>query len=201
MIKWGTICMVLVVARGDFPGLACPVHINDPLVAAAAELQGDVLFLRHKPPVDENVDTGEHFLRSLAVGVRTGSQQLLQLIAGVAPDVFLRIFFPDAAQHGQQCPLVFRFKGVSAQERQTAHIGLIQLGIDLLLRFLRKGPAVAEVPGFRLEAILTVVAAAGDEHLYHQEKRRFILNRIEIKEQGLFPCLRHAVFSQVIKHF
>lgn len=37
--------------------------------------------------------------------------------------------------------------------------------------------------------------------LYHQEKRRFILNRIEIKEQGLFPCLRHAVFSQVIKHF
>ena len=90
-------------------------------------------------------------------------EQLLEGVAGVAPHGLLGIFFPNAAQHGQEGTLVLRLEGVAAQQGKPRYIGLVQLGKDLPLRVLREGLSKAEVPGFGLKAVFAAVAAAGHE--------------------------------------
>ena len=114
-------------------------QIDDALVAAAPELEGDVLFLPEEAAVHQNIDAAQEVVRHLAAGVGAILQQLiLQPEAGEAPDILPGIAAADLPQEGQ-------------------------LPEDLRLRLVGEGPAVAEVPGLGLEAVGAVVGAAGDE--------------------------------------
>jgi len=149
---------------GDDTGAARLVHVDDALVTAAAELEGDVLQLLAEAPVDEHVDAVEHCVRHLAARVAAIPLQLVvETVAREAPDGLLRIPRTHLSQQRQQIPLVLRFKRLTAEDGQPADIGFVELGENLVRRRLREGLAVVEVPRLRLEAAGTVVAAAGDE--------------------------------------
>ena len=148
----------------DLPRLSGSVHVDDPLVPAAPELEGDVLQLLDEPPVYQYVDAGQHPVRCLAPGIAAVMQQLvLQTEAGEAPDGLMGVLLPYLPQQGQQLPLVLRLEGLAAQHGQAVDKRLVQLGEDLRLRLIGKGLAVVEVPRLGLEAVGTVVGAAGDE--------------------------------------
>lgn len=141
-----------------------PGQIDDALVAATPELEGDVLFLPEEAAVHQNIDAAQEVVRHLAAGVGAILQQLiLQPEAGEAPDILPGIAAADLPQEGQQVALVPGLKWLTAQHRQSADEGLVQLPEDLRLRLVGEGPAVAEVPGLGLEAVGAVVGAAGDE--------------------------------------
>jgi len=133
-------------------------QIDDALVAAAPELEGDVLFLPEEAAVHQNIDAAQEVVRHLAAGVGAILQQLiLQPEAGEAPDALVRIPPPDLLQKRQQVPLVLRLKGLAPQHRQPVDIGLVQLGV------IGEGLSIVKVPGLGLEAVRAVVGAAGHE--------------------------------------
>lgn len=139
-------------------------QIDDALVAAAPELEGDVLFLPEEAAVYQNINAVQEVVCHLAAGVGAILQQLiLQPEAGEAPDILPGIAAADLPQEGQQVTLVPGLEGLATQHRQSADEGLVQLPEDLRLRLVGEGPTVAEVPGLGLEAVGAVVGAAGDE--------------------------------------
>ena len=139
-------------------------QIDDALVAAATELEGDVLFLPEEAAVYQNINAVQEVVCHLAAGVGAILQQLvLQSETGEAPDILPGLAAADLPQEGQQVPLVPRLEGLATQHRQAIDEGLVQLTEDLRLRLVGEGPAVAEVPGLGLEAVGAVVGAAGDE--------------------------------------
>lgn len=139
-------------------------QIDDALVAAAPELEGDVLFLPEKAAVHQNIDAAQEVVRYLAAGVGAIPQQLvLQPEAGEAPDILPGIAAADLPQEGQQVTLVPGLEGLATQHRQSADEGLVQLPEDLRFRLVGEGLAVAEVPCLGLKAVGAVVGAAGDE--------------------------------------
>ena len=139
------------------------VQVDEALVPAAPEPQGDVLQLLHEAAVHQHVQQGQELVRHLAAGVGAVGGQFLVGKAGEGPDVFLRVGGPDPAQEGHQHPLVFRFEGFAAQERQAVDVAGGEQLQEVLLCFLREGLAVFKIPGLGLEAVFAVVGAAGDE--------------------------------------
>ena len=111
--------------------------------------------------------TNDPTVSRITVSVSGTEKELQQLIlqpeAGEAPDILPGIAAADLPQEGQQVTLVPGLEGLTAQHRQSADEGLVQLPEDLRLRLVGEGPAVAEVPGLGLEAVGAVVGAAGDE--------------------------------------
>ena len=139
-------------------------QIDDALVAAAPELEGDVLFLPEEAAVHQNINAAQEVVCHLAAGVGAILQQLvLQSETGEAPDILPGIAAADLPQEGQQVTLVPGLEGLATQHRQSADEGFVQLPENLRLRLVGEGPAVAEVPGLGLEAVGAVVGAAGDE--------------------------------------
>ena len=87
----------------------------------------------------------------------------IQGVAGVAPDLLVRVALLHPPQKWQQHRLVGRLEWFAPQQGQALHIGGRQGIQDLVLLRPGKGLAVAEVPGLLIEAAGAVVGAAGDE--------------------------------------
>ncbi len=77
-------------------------QIDDALVAAATELEGDVFFLPEEAAVHQNINAAQEVVCHLAAGVGAILQQLiLQPEAGEAPDILPGIAAADLPQEGQ----------------------------------------------------------------------------------------------------
>ena len=98
-------------------------------------------------------------------GVRifTGRQEPFKGETGKDPDVFFRHGPADTLKETVYIRLIAGFHGFTAQEGKTLDIGEGKTGQNFLKRFLRKGGAVLEIPGFRLETALAAVRAARDK--------------------------------------
>ena len=139
------------------------LHIDDPLVFGAAEGQADIFFLQHEFSVHQDVQTGEHFVRTFASGAAFGKQVALQGIAGIAPDGFLWEPFPHPSEEGKQGTLICRLKGLAAEQGESVDIIRSQPGQDPLLRFFVERLSVGKIPGFGIEAFFTMMGTTGNE--------------------------------------
>ena len=74
-----------------------------------------------------------------------------------------RIALTHPVQKRHERALILRLERVAAEQRQTSDEGLFQLVEDDLLGRRVKRLAVVKVPCLRLEAVVAVVRAAGDE--------------------------------------
>ena len=150
------------VPNADRSRLPCSVHIDDPLVPAAPELQRDILQFLHKPSVHQHVDAREHLIRCFAPGIAAVCPQLIvPPEPGTAPYGLARILRLDLPQQRQQLPLVPRLERLAAQLRQSVSKGLVQLREYLRLGVLREILYVVKIPRLGLKAIFAVVGAAG----------------------------------------
>ena len=89
---------------------------------------------------------------------------LLPGVAGVAPDCFVGVQGLEVAHKGQQLPLVFRLKGLAAQQGQPGNIVRLAGGEHLIAGGLVEGLAVGKIPGHGVEAAGAAVAAAGNKY-------------------------------------
>ena len=146
------------------PGGKRPGHIQQPLVGAAAEAQSDVMLSLHEPAVHEDVQQGQQFIGDFAPGgAGLCAGQLLPGVAGVAPDRFMGVEGLEVPHKGQKLPLVLRLHGFAAQQAQPGDIVRLAGGEDFVADGLVEGLAVAEIPGYRIEAAGAVMAAPGNE--------------------------------------
>ena len=139
------------------------VQVDEALVGAAPEPEGQVLQLLHEPAVHQHVQQGQHLVRHLPSGVAGGSRQLLVGEAGKAPDGLFRQLPPHPAEKGHQGPLVGRLEGLPAQQGQAVDVAGGQEGKEVVLRLSGEGLTVGEIPGLGLEAVLAAVGTAGDK--------------------------------------
>ena len=85
---------------------------------------------------------------------------MLQIVAGIAPDRFVRVKRLDIFDKGQQLALVLRLKRLSAQQRQAVDVAGCQTFKDLVANLLGEGRTIAKVPSHCIEAVGAVAAAA-----------------------------------------
>ena len=137
--------------------------MQDSLVAASAEFQGEIFFGFDELAVYKGIDAGEHLVSVFGVDFSARDEVYIIEISGVAPDIFLRVAFFDLLQESCEFFLILWLEGFAAQHGQAVDKGLVQLGENLPLRVGGEGPAEVEVPGLGLEAVGAVVGAAGDE--------------------------------------
>ena len=146
------------------PRRAGAVHVDDALVFRAAKAQAEVALRVHIAPVNEDVDEREHLVGHLAARVRAVDGELLvEHEARKRPDVLIRIALAHPVQKRHERALILRLERVAAEQRQAADKGLFQLVEDDLLGRRVKGLTVMKVPRLRLEAVVAVIRAAGDE--------------------------------------
>ena len=147
------------------PGGQRPGHIQQPLVAAAAEAQGDVVLCLHEFTVHQHIQQLQQLIGHLASG-QAGllAGKLLPGVAGVAPHRFVGVQGLEVAHKGQQLPLVFRFKGLAAQQGQPGNVVRLAGGEHLIAGGLVEGLAVGKIPGHGVEAAGAAVAAAGNKY-------------------------------------
>ena len=106
------------------PGL---IHIDDPLIAAAAELEGNIFQFFAESSINQNINAGKHVIRCLTAGMAALTQQLIiQPKAGEAPNCLTGILLPHFPQQRQQGALVFRLKRFSAEQRKALYISRLQ---------------------------------------------------------------------------
>ena len=142
------------------PGRAGLVQINDALVFGAAEPQRDVLLLGQKFAVHQDVQQRKHFVGYFAAG-RAFLQKLFFIgIAGVAPDCLVRVQHPHIAQKRDERALVFGLERFAAEQRKPVDIIRRQAAQNRIAGGFVKRPAVTEIPGDGVEAVLAVAAAA-----------------------------------------
>ena len=91
-------------------------HVDDALVARAAEAERDVVQLLHKAPVHEHVNEREQLVRDLAAGMGAVGVQLLPGEAGESPDGLARQSFADKTQKKAAARVDFRVRTVRRQE-------------------------------------------------------------------------------------
>ena len=140
-------------------------HIQQPLVAAAAEAQGDVVLCLHEFTVHQHIQQLQQLIGHLAPGgAGLFAGELLPGVAGVAPDRFVGVQGLEVAHKGQQLPLVFRLKGLAAQQGQPGNVVRLAGGEHLIAGGLVKGLAVGKIPGHGVEAAGAAVAAAGNKY-------------------------------------
>jgi len=147
------------------PGGQRPGHIQQPLVAAAAEAQGDVVLCLHEFTVHQHIQQLQQLIGHLAPGgAGLFAGELLPGVAGVAPDCFVGVQGLEVAHKGQQLPLVFRLKGLAAQQGQPGNVVRLAGGEHLIAGGLVEGLAVGKIPGHGVEAAGAAVAAAGNKY-------------------------------------
>ena len=91
-------------------------NIDDALVGRAAEAQLQILQILDEFAVDEDVEHGEHLVRRLAMGAASLLQIAVEGIAGIAPDVLLRIALAEFPEERQQRALVLRLERFAAEK-------------------------------------------------------------------------------------
>ena len=70
----------------DAAGLPRGVQVNQTLVGAAAETQGDILQLLHEAAVHQDIQQGEQFIRRLTAGMASLRQQFVVGEASETPN-------------------------------------------------------------------------------------------------------------------
>ena len=137
-------------------------YVQQTLVAAAAEAQGDVVFGLHESAVHQHIQQCQQLVGHLAPrGTGLFAGKLFPSVAGIAPHRFGRVQRLEVAHKGQQLPLVLRLKGFAAQQGEPGDIVRLAGGKYLVAHGLIKGLTVGKVPCHGVEAARTVVAAAG----------------------------------------
>ena len=116
----------VVLPRHNVSGGAGGVHINDALVAAAAEPQADVVLILHKIAVHQHVNILQKLVGHLTPPW-TGLQNVALIgVAGVAPDSLVGVQCLYAFYKGQQGALVFRLQRLAPQQGQTVDVIRLQ---------------------------------------------------------------------------
>ena len=156
---------LLILPPDRLPGGKRLGHIQQTLIGAAAEAQGDIVLCLDEAAVYEDVQQGQQLVGDFAPGgTRVLAGELLPRIAGVAPNGLVRVEGFEIPDEGEKLPLVFRLHGLAAQKAQPGDVGGLAGGKDLVADGLVEGLAVAEIPCHLVEAAGAVVAAPGDEH-------------------------------------
>ncbi len=139
-------------------------QVDDALVGAAAELEGDVLLRLEERSVDENVRERQHLVRHLGAPARLGLKVGLEDASGVYPQR-LRVaeLLAEAPEERHQRALVLGLHRLAAEQGEPVDEVGLEGGEDLVLRLLRERLAVGEVPRRLVEAPLAVVRATRDE--------------------------------------
>ena len=98
-------------------------EVDKALIARAAKLERDALFLLLKAAVHQHVYEREQLARRLAMSAAVLREQiLLQRKAGVAPHVLTGKRRAHAPDERQKRALIVRLERFAAQERQAVYI-------------------------------------------------------------------------------
>ena len=135
--------------------------MQDSLVAASAEFQGEIFFGFDEFAVYEGVDAIEHLIRVFGVDFSAGDEIYIIEVSGVAPDIFLRVAFFDLLQESCEFFLVLWLEGFAAEEGKSLDICRFECFEDLCFYFFGVWIAVIEIPGFGIEASFAVMSASG----------------------------------------
>ena len=139
--------------------------IQQALVGAAAEAQGDVMLGLNEAAIDQNIQQLQKFVGDFAPGgAGFPAGQLLPSVAGIAPDRFVRVECLEVADEGQKLPLIFRLHRLAAQQGQARDVVRLAGSKDFIPDGFIKRFAVSKVPSDLIEAAGTMMAAARDEH-------------------------------------
>lgn len=93
-------------------------YIQQTLVAAAAEPQGDIVLCLHELAVHQHIQQAQQLVGSFTPGKTwLFAGQLFPGVAGIAPHRFVGVQGLEVAHEGQQLPLIFRLHGFAAQQR------------------------------------------------------------------------------------
>ena len=97
---WPSVFLHFTALRNIGYDLACfqrLLHVDDALIGGTAKLQGNAVQILHKFTVNQHVEQREHFVGVRASGAAVGKQLPVKELAGVTPDILLRIALPDAS--------------------------------------------------------------------------------------------------------
>ena len=138
-------------------------NVDQALVLGAAECKTDVFLSLDKFSIDEDIEQRKHLIRAFAPGAAFGQKIGFQGVAGIAPDRFAGILPTDFFQERDKRPLIIRFEGFSAQQGQSVDVIWGKQRKQFALRLFIEWGAVGKAPGFRVETVMAVMSAAGDE--------------------------------------
>ena len=138
-------------------------NVDQALIFGAAECKADVFLSLDIFPFNEVIEQGKHLICALAPSTSFGQNIRFQGVAGIAPDCFTGILCTDFFQERNKRPLVIRFKRFSAQQGQSVDIIWGKQRKQFALRLFIEWGAVGKAPGFRVETVMAVMSAAGDE--------------------------------------
>lgn len=96
--------------------------MQDSLVAASAEFQGEIFFGFDELAVYEGIDTGEHLVSVFGVDFSAGDEIYIIEVSGVAPDIFLRVAFFDLLQESCEFFLILWLEGFAAEEGKSLDV-------------------------------------------------------------------------------
>ena len=96
--------------------------MQDSLVAASAEFQGEIFFGFDEFAVYEGVDAIEHLIRVFGVDFSTVDEVYIIEVSGVAPDIFLWVAFFDLLQESCEFFLVLWLEGFAAQKGKSLDV-------------------------------------------------------------------------------
>ena len=116
----------IILPQHHMTGSAGAVHINDALIAGAAEPQADVVLVLHEVAVHEHIYILKELVGHLAASAAGPQNFLLKMVAGIAPDGLAGVQRLDVFDEGQQFPLVFRLERLAAQQRQAVDVARSQ---------------------------------------------------------------------------
>ena len=111
------------------------IKMQDSLVAASAEFQGEIFFGFDEFAVYEGVDAIEHLIRVFGVDFSAGDEIYIIEVSGVAPDIFLRVAFFDLLQESCEFFLVLWLEGFAAEEGKSLDICRFECFEDLCFNF------------------------------------------------------------------
>ena len=147
------------------PGGKGLFHIQQTLVAAAPEPQGDIVLGFNKFAVHQHIQQTQQLVGGFAPGKTwLFAGQLFPGVAGIAPHRFVGVQGLEVAHKGQQLPLIFRLHGFAAQQGKARDIVRLAGCKHLVAGGFVERLAIVKVPRHGVEAAGAVVAAAGNKY-------------------------------------
>ena len=144
-------------ARGERGG-----QIDDALIGRAAEPQRDLVLRSDVGSVYQDVDAAQQTVGDVGVATPT-LQQVLEHIAGEAPDALLGEALLHALDERDQVALVLGLHRLAAEQREAVDVARLEALQDALLDLLCERLPRREVLRFLVEAPRAMQAAARHE--------------------------------------
>ena len=134
-------------------------QVDEALVVGAAEAQTEIFAGGDERPVDEDVESCEQ-----RVGHAGQLRQILAVdVAGERPDGFFRVGGADLLRERKKAGLIMRVERFAAEVGDAADV----VGAEQLQNVVHDGfgkrLAIVKVPRLGVEAVFTVVRAAGNK--------------------------------------